>query len=80
MNKRITATAKVPGNAALRAGRAIRITGAGEEFGGLYRISELTHRLDTAGFVTELNLRKDVWFGSVPKYEQGAVPIRPATL
>lgn len=80
LNKRITATAKVPGNPGLRAGTAIRINGAGEDFGGLYRITELTHKLGMSGFITELVLRKDVWFGSVPSYEQGASPIRPSAL
>jgi hypothetical protein len=76
LNRRLTANLTMPGEPLLRAGEVIRVEDAGAEFGGLYRIVHVTHRLDEAGFRSELELRKDVWFGSVPAPEQGAVPLR----
>ena len=64
------------GDPAIRAGNVIRIENAGEEFGGLYRATGVTHTLDGAGFRTQLELRKEIWFGSIPLADQGAVPVR----
>lgn len=80
LNRRTTASAKVPGHPGLKAGRVVEVVGAGREFGGRYRIAEASHRLNSSGFVTELSLRKDVWFGALPDFEQGASPVRPAAL
>lgn len=76
LNKRLTATGTVVGEPKLRAGNVVRIEGAGEEFGGLYRVTGLTHTLDGGGFRTRFEARKEVWFGSIPLADQGAVPIR----
>jgi uncharacterized protein len=75
LNRRLTATAVVMGEPRLRAGEVLRIEGVGEEFGGFYRIAQVSHLLDGTGFQTSLELRKDVWFGSIPRAEQGAFPI-----
>jgi hypothetical protein len=76
LNKRLTATGAVVGEPRLRAGHVLRIEGAGEEFGGLYRATGVTHTLDGAGFRTSFEARKEIWFGSIPLADQGAVPVR----
>jgi hypothetical protein len=76
LNKRITATAGTIGDPRIQAGRVVRIRGAGVQFGGLWRVTEATHTLDHGGFRTHFELRKEIWFGSIPAPAQGAVPVR----
>ena len=76
LNKRLTASATVLGDPAIHAGSVIRIENAGEEFGGLYRATAVTHTIDGGGFRTHLELRKEIWFGSIPPADQGALPVR----
>jgi hypothetical protein len=76
LNKRLTATGTVIGDPNIRAGNVIRIEGAGEEFGGLYRATSVTHTIDSGGFRTQFEARKEIWFGSIPLADQGAVPVR----
>ncbi len=76
LNKRLTATGTVLGEPDMRAGQVLRIEGTGEEFGGLYRVTAVTHSLDGGGFRTRFDARKEIWFGSIPLADQGAVPIR----
>lgn len=76
LNKRLTATGTVLGDATMRPGNVIRIEGAGEEFGGLYRATSVTHTIDGGGFRTQFEARKEIWFGSIPLADQGAVPVR----
>jgi hypothetical protein len=66
----------VIGDPNIRAGNVIRIEGAGEEFGGLYRATSVTHTIDSGGFRTQFEARKEIWFGSIPLADQGAVPVR----
>ena len=54
----------------------LRIEGVGEQFGGLYRVTSVTHTLDGGGFRTSFEVRKEIWFGSIPLPDQGAVPVR----
>ncbi|WP_341890342.1 hypothetical protein [Variovorax sp. YR752] len=76
LNNRLTASGSIVGDAALRAGDVLRIEGVGEEFGGLYRATAITHSLDGSGFRTRFEARKEIWFGSIPPGDQGAVPVR----
>ena len=76
LNKRLTATANVIGEPGLRPGHVARIENVGEEFGGLYRVTSVTHTVDGGGFRTRFDARKEVWFGSIPLADQGAVPLR----
>lgn len=76
LNRRLTATGTVPGEPRLRAGDVLRIEGTGEEFGGLYRASSVTHTIDAGGFRTSFGARKEIWFGSIPAADQGALPLR----
>ncbi len=76
LNRRLTATGSVLGEPRLRAGNVLRIEGAGEEFGGLYRVTGVTHTLDSGGYRTAFEVRKEIWFGSIPLSDQGAIPVR----
>jgi hypothetical protein len=76
LNRRLTASGTIVGEPRLRAGNVIRIEGAGEEFGGLYRATGVTHTLDSGGYRTVFEVRKEIWFGSIPLADQGAVPVR----
>ena len=76
LNKRLTASGTVIGDPTIRAGNVLRIEGVGEEFGGLYRATGVTHTLDGGGFRTRFEARKEIWFGSIPPTAQGAIPVR----
>lgn len=78
LNKRLTCTADVVGEPTLRAGNVARVEDVGEEFGGLYRVTSVTHSIDAGGFRTRWSGRKEIWFGSIPLADQGAVPLRPS--
>jgi hypothetical protein len=76
LNKRLTASGTVLGEPQLRPGNVVRIEGVGQEFGGLYRTTSVTHTIDGGGFRTSFATRKEIWFGSIPAASQGAVPVR----
>ena len=76
LNKRLTASGTVLGEPELRPGNVVRIEGVGQEFGGLYRTTSVTHTIDGGGFRTSFTTRKEIWFGSIPAPDQGAVPVR----
>ena len=44
-------------------------------FAGRYRIVDATHTVGANGFTSQINVRQDVWFQTIPLPEQGAVPI-----
>ena len=73
VNRRLTASGSVVGDPRLRPTMVARIEGVGERFGGFYRITSVTHTMDSGGFRTSFEARKEVWFGSIPLLEQGAV-------
>jgi len=76
LNQRLTATASTVGDTRLAAGAVVKIEGVGVQFGGLYRVTSATHTVDSSGYRTRFEARKEVWFGSIPLPEQGAVPVR----
>jgi hypothetical protein len=76
LNKRLTATGTTLGDPGIVAGTVLRITGVGVQFGGLWRVTEATHTLDSGGYRTHFELRKEIWFGSIPLPAQGAIPVR----
>ena len=76
LNKRQTASGSTIGDPRIRAGTVIQFEGVGERFGGRYRVTSAQHTLDGSGWKTSFECRKDIWFGSVPLREQGAVPVR----
>jgi uncharacterized protein len=76
LNRRLTASGSTPGDLRVRAGSVLRVEGVGEQFGGLYRATSVTHSIDGGGWRTSFEARKEIWFGSVPLPEQGAVPVQ----
>jgi hypothetical protein len=75
LNERITGSGSVVGDPALTAGRVVQLEDLGREFGGRYRITNATHRIDTGGYRTTFEGRKEIWFGSIPALDQGAVEL-----
>lgn len=78
LNRRLTGSGSTVGDARIRAGGVLRLDGLGERFGGLYRATSVTHNVDAGGWRTSFEARKEIWFGSIPLPEQGAVPVRVA--
>lgn len=76
LNKRLTGSGSTVGDPRIKAGGVLRLEGLGEEFGGLYRVTSVSNHLDSGGWRTSFELRKEIWFGSIPLSEQGAVPVR----
>ena len=66
LNNRLTGSGSTIGNPAIKAGQVIQLDGLGEQFGGLYRITSVTHTIDGSGYRTSFEVRKEVWFGSIP--------------
>ncbi len=77
LNNRLTGSGRCVGDPRIQAGLLMRLEGVGKQFGGLYRVTSATHSIDGGGYQTSFELRKEVWFGSVPLLEQGAVTIEP---
>jgi phage protein D len=77
LNNRLTGSGRCVGDPRIQAGTLIRLEGVGKQFGGLYRVTSATHSIDGGGYQTSFELRKEVWFGSIPLLEQGAVTIEP---
>jgi hypothetical protein len=76
LNQRLTGSGSCVGDPRIRAGGVIRLEGLGVEFSGLYRITSATHTFDGGGYRTSFEVRKEIWFGSIPLPDQGAVPIK----
>jgi hypothetical protein len=76
LNKRLTGSGNTIGDPRIKAGSVLRLEGLGEQFGGLYRVTSAKHTIDGGGYHTSFNVRKEVWFGSIPLVEQGAVQAR----
>ncbi len=76
LNERLTGTGSTIGDPRLIAGKVLRLEGLGVEFGGLYRITGTRHTIDSGGYRTSFDVRKEIWFGSIPLPEQGATPVR----
>ena len=76
LNQRLTGSGSTIGNPRIRVGSVLRLEGLGEEFGGLYRVTSVTHTIDGGGYRTSFEVRKEIWFGSIPLPTQGAIPVR----
>jgi phage protein D len=76
LNNRLTGSGTCVGEPAIRPGAVIKLAGMGVEFSGLYRVTAATHTLDGNGYRTGFQVRKEIWFGSIPLEDQAAVPIR----
>jgi hypothetical protein len=82
LNNRVTASASILGDPTMMAGRVINIDGIPGQFGGLYRVTSAAHSIDASGYRTQVDLRKEVWFGSipVPKGAGGLVRVQGQTI
>lgn len=76
LNNRLTGQGSSVGHPRIKAGAVLQLEGIGKEFGGRYRVTCATHSLGSGGYTTSFEVRKDIWFGSIPPFEQGAVPVR----
>ena len=75
LNERLTGSGSCVGNNKILPGTVLQFEGLGREFGGLYRVTSATHTIDSGGYKTQFEVRKEIWFGSIPLNEQGAVPV-----
>lgn len=66
LNNRLTGSGSTTGDPRIKASRVVNLEGLGGQFGGLYRITSTTHTLDSSGYKTGFQARKEVWFGSIP--------------
>jgi phage protein D len=78
LNERLTGSGSTIGDPRIRAGTVLQLEGLGEQFGGLYRVTSATHSLDSGGYRTSFEVRKEIWFGSIPAVQQGAVRVTGA--
>jgi phage protein D len=62
LNQRLTGSASTVGDLRLRPAGVVQIDGVGDLFGGPYRITGAHHTLDSGGFRTSIDVRKEVWF------------------
>jgi hypothetical protein len=74
LNERITATGSAVGDPKLRPGTVVKIEGVGKQFGGYYRVTSSTHTIDSSGYRTQFDVRKEIWF-TLPASAQGAVRV-----
>jgi hypothetical protein len=73
LNNRLTGSGSCIGDPRIKASRVIRLDGLGDQFSGLYRITSATHTFDAGGYRTSFQVRKEVWFGSIPLPKAGRV-------
>jgi uncharacterized protein len=66
LNSRQTASGTTVGDPRIKAGRVADFQGLGDQFGGLYRFTSCTHTIDSSGYRTTFDARKEIWFGSIP--------------
>jgi phage protein D len=66
LNNRLTGSGSTVGDPRIKASRVIDLEGLGQQFSGLYRITSSQHTLDSSGYRTAFQARKEVWFGSIP--------------
>jgi len=66
LNNRVTGSGSTVGDPRIKATRVVNFEGLGEQFSGLYRVTSATHTLDSSGYKTSFQARKEVWFGSIP--------------
>jgi phage protein D len=74
LNGRSTGTGSAVGDPRIRPGAVLKIEGVGERFGGLYRVTSATHTIDSGGYRTQFEGRKEIWF-TASAAAQGAVRV-----
>ena len=72
LNQRLTGSGSTIGDPRIRAGTVLRLDGIGKQFSGLYRVTSATHTIDSGGYRTSFDVRKEIWFASIPQLEPGS--------
>ena len=82
LNNRQTGSGSAIGNPRIKAGDTINLEGLGGQFGGIHRVTSSTHTIDGSGYRTSFEVRKEVWFGSIPipKGASGLVRVQGQSL
>jgi hypothetical protein len=60
LNNRLTGQGTCVGNPEIRAGAVIELQGLGPDFSGVYRVSSATHTIETSGYLTHFEVRKEL--------------------
>jgi phage protein D len=76
LNQRMTGSGSTVGETRIRAGEVLRLDGLGVQFGGLWRVTSATHTVNSGGYLTRFEARKEIWFAKIPRPEQGAIAVR----
>ena len=69
LNNRLTGSGSTIGDLRIKAAEVINLEGLGGQFSGLYRVTSATHTIDSGGYKTAFEVRREVWFdtfGSIP--------------
>jgi phage protein D len=60
LNNRLTGSGSAIGDPRIRAGAIIRLEGLGQDFSGDYRVSSATHSIDSSGYRTSFEVKKEI--------------------
>ncbi len=60
LNNRLTGSGTCVGNPQIRAGAVIQLQGLGPDFSGNYRVSSATHTIESSGYLTHFEVRKEL--------------------
>jgi uncharacterized protein len=60
LNNRLTGSASAIGDPRIRAGAVITLDGLGPDFSGDYRVSSASHAIDSSGYRTSFQVRKEI--------------------
>jgi phage protein D len=60
LNNRLTGSGSAVGDPRIRAGALVTIDGVGPDFSGVFRVTSATHSLDTGGYRTAFEVRKEI--------------------
>jgi phage protein D len=60
LNNRLTGTGSAIGDPRIRAGAVMRLEGLGPNFSGDYRVASASHSIDTGGYRTNFEVRKEI--------------------
>jgi Bacteriophage probable baseplate hub protein len=60
LNNRLTGSGSAVGDPRIRAGAVITLDGLGPDFSGVYRVTSATHSLDSSGYRTSFEVRKEI--------------------
>lgn len=75
---RLTGSGSTIGDLRLKAGRIVELEGLGSDFSGPYRLTSVTHTLDSSGFRSSFQARMEPWFQVVQQVAAAAGNARTA--